>query len=528
MMLCRVQRRLSSSTSSSLALRGVASDPSLAGGNPALVPPPVTAPLQSVLDMRAPKELKRVIIGAEKRAIPPGELWKQYAAVVQSAQGDPGVIMGAVREYMKTDDDLDIRFLVVALAELGSAFDLNSFWAAGDKQILTSNVYFKYLIADLIEAKDSIDPSQAPVILYSLACLDYRPARLMTSLIAHLRDNISSWRMEVLANLAWSLSALNVNDESIVSEILMETQTRFGVYPEAGSLHDWAQLAFACAMTGQYTGCDVFMRNAVSHLRTTAQLDRSGWAQFWIYQTLYSVDVEKPANAAAIQAAVPMWIQERLHFRWLDGILTTCQPQGSDLLQMDVDAALKRTNTQALINCSAGRDVDEHHCWFLGHKLNPKIAFEYNSFLPSGVDEFRPSGWLAMKTRLLRQFGYSVVQINKHTWDRLNEQQKDEQIMYLRAKLGYVHDAARESKRPSQEVPKKRGEAVKTLKEGAVRWEDQPDWQPHMREPELEFTVHGYRPKGEPNFKGGVRVNHRRRYIANGNHNWVNSLAPKG
>lgn len=514
---------------SAVVPRRTATDPTIAGGQPSLAPPVVTAPLQSVLDLRVPKELKRAAINLEKRVIPPGELWKHFAAKVHESQGDPGAIMAAVREYMKSEDDLDVGFLVTALAELGSSFDPNSFWATGDKQTLASNMYFKYLIADLIEGVTQIHPAQVPVVLYSLAALEYRPVRLVDPLVSVVRENMGHWRLEILSNLAWSLASLNVADEEIVGELLSEAQARFGEYPDLGSVYDWAQLTFAGTMRGLYeNGCATFLANAVSQIRTTAQLDRSGWAQFWIYQTLYAVDVEKPANAAAIQQAVPMWVQERLHFRWMDGILTICQPQGADLLQLDVDAALKRTNTQATINCSVGRESDEQHCWFAGHKINPKIAFEYNSYLGVARDEFRPSGWLDLKTRLLRKCGYSVAVINKGSWNRLNEQQKDEQIMFLRARLGYVHDANLESKRPSEKVPKKRGEAVKTIKEGATRWEDQPDWEPHMREPELEFTVHGYKPKDQPGFKGGVRVNHRRRFIANGNQNWVNSLAPKG
>lgn len=509
--------------------RGLATDPTIAGGQAGLAPPVVTAPLQSMLDLRAPKELKKVIVRSDKLAIDPGQLWRHYAETVQASQGDPGVIMDAVRSYMKSDDDLDVRFLITALAELGSSFDFNSFWATGDKQILTQNAYFKMLIADLIDKQIEIDGAQAPLILYSLASLEYRPARLMGRLVELTRAGLPQWRLEVLSSLAWSLASLNVDDSQIVTEIFQEVVSRFGEFAEAGSVHDWAQLAFASAMVGRYDlGCEVFLSNASSRLRTTAQLDRSGWAQFWLFQTLYAVDVEKPVNAAACQQAVPMWIQERLNFRWLDGILTTCQPQGADLFQLDVDATLRRTNTQALINCSAARDTDTQPCWFVGHKLNPKIALEYNASLPSVDGAFMPSGWMEMKKRLLQKMGYNVVVLNKGSWHKLTEQQKDEQIMLIRAKLGYVHDAALESKRPSAAVPKKRGDGVTTIKEGATKWEDQKDWEPHLREPELEFTVHGYRPKDTPNFKGGVRVNHRRRYIANGNHNWVNSLAPKG
>ena len=44
---------------------------------------------------------------------------------------------------------------------------------------------------------------------------------------------------------------------------------------------------------------------------------------------------------------MPFWIQQRLHLRWLDSICVYGQAQGSDGLQLDVDRALKATNTQA-------------------------------------------------------------------------------------------------------------------------------------------------------------------------------------
>ena len=508
------------------SLRGMASDPTIAGGRVG-VPPPVTAPLQSVLDLRVPKELKKVVVRSQRQAIPPGQLWENYVAKVQSAAGDPGAIISAVSEYMQTEDHMDVRFLVTALCELGSSFDFNSFWATGDKQILKSNYYFKCLISDLIDSRDQIGPGQVAPILYSLACLEYRPARLMPALVDLVRLHMKEWRMEVLSNMAFSLAILNW-DSAIVVELLAESFNRFGEFPELGDVHDWSQLAFVSAMNGSYVHTEVFLSNAVSQMKTTAQLDRSGWTQFFIYQTLYGADVEKPDNAHLIQQAVPMWIQERLHYRWLSDIVTTCQPQGVDLFQMDVDACLKRTNTQSLINCSVGRDSDDQHCWFAGHKLNPKIALEYDSYLPIKEGEFRASGWLNFKARILRKCGYTVAVIHKGVWDKLTESQKDEQVHLLRAKLGYIHREDLEVKPVDQAVPKKRGERVTRLKEGGVKWEDQADWKPHLREPELEFTVHGYKPKDNPNFKGGVRVNHRRKYIANGNHNWVNSLAPKG
>ena len=471
------------------------------------------------MDMRIPKELRKVVV-APQTAVPPGQLWQMYTDKVECAQGDPGAILESVRMCLKSDDDLDLRFMIAALTELGSSFDFNSFWGSADKQILTKNVFFKYLIADLIEQADSIPSSAVPQILYSLACLEYRPARLMRPLIADVRVNLQRYTLPVLSHLAFSVAMLNPAEEEIVHELLTEAMNRWGDFPETGSLHDWAQLAFTSVLHGAFDGgLQAFVRNAVSHIRTTAQLSKSGWAQFFIYQTMYAVDVERPSPG--LQLAIPGWVQEHLDYRWLDRVITHCQPQGSDLLQLDVDAALKRTNTQAILNCSAGRDTDEKHCWFVGHRLSPKIAFEYNSHLACEKGENRPSGWVALKTRLLQKCGYSVVVIHKALWEKLDEKQKDEQIMYFRAKLGYLHEA-------SSEDAAKSAPPTRSLKEGKVKWEDQPDWVPHLREPELHFTVHGYKPKDNPGFKGGVQVNKRRRFIANGNHNWVNSLAPKG
>ena len=64
-----------------------------------------------------------------------------------------------------------------------------------------------------------------------------------------------------------------------------------------------------------------------------------------------------------------MWIQERLHSGWLEGPVVKAQPQGSDYLQLDVEASLYRTNTNAHVNMSVGRDDDEQHCFFAGHLL---------------------------------------------------------------------------------------------------------------------------------------------------------------
>jgi len=141
-----------------------------------------------------------------------------------------------------------------------------------------------------------------------------------------------------------------------------------------------------------------------------------------------------------------MWIQERLHERWLNDIVLLAQPQGADKMQRDVDAALRRTNTQALLNCSVGREWDEQHCWFAHFKLDPKIALECDSVLPLGPGRPRPSGWQSLKARLFTAMGYRVVTLHSCMWDKLSEDQKDEQMFRLRIEVGYVHDRDLEKK----------------------------------------------------------------------------------
>merc|ERR1712159_84125 len=83
---------------------------------------------------------------------------------------------------------------------------------------------------------------------------------------------------------------------------------------------------------------------ASNRLASPEGLDQSGMAQFHLYQTLYGLDVEKPRVEVEAKQAVPLWIQKRLHERWLGSICVIGQPQGSEALQMSVDACLQRTN----------------------------------------------------------------------------------------------------------------------------------------------------------------------------------------
>jgi len=297
----------------------------------------------------------------------------------------------------------------------------------------------------------------------------------MPSLLGKVIDNLATWRHEVLTLLLHSVASLGLVCSSSAAEIrfdlgdgMMSDDYSYicrllagelgrritgdsGVSSLAseGSLHDWARATFAVVMADMY---DVtvsphgppllaaLIERASGQVHGRQELDGSGWAQFFLYQTLYCVDVERPACEELVKRAMPMWIQERLHERWLDEIVLQSQPQGADKMQQDVDKCLRRTNTQALLNCSAGRDWDEQHCWFAGFLLKPRIALECDSMLPLGPGRPKPSGWLALKSRLLRKMGFKVVTIHRCFWDKLTDDQKDDQVLRLRVDLGYEHD----------------------------------------------------------------------------------------
>ena len=55
----------------------------------------------------------------------------------------------------------------------------------------------------------------------------------------------------------------------------------------------------------------IFVARACEQLTTKEELTASGWAQFFLYQTIYCADVEKPSCEEAVKRAMPMWIQER-------------------------------------------------------------------------------------------------------------------------------------------------------------------------------------------------------------------------
>eukprot|EP00927_Polykrikos_kofoidii_P021603 TRINITY_DN20397_c0_g1_i1.p1 TRINITY_DN20397_c0_g1~~TRINITY_DN20397_c0_g1_i1.p1 ORF type:complete len:576 (-),score=100.80 TRINITY_DN20397_c0_g1_i1:185-1747(-) len=400
---------------------------------------------------------------------------------------DPAKVLNVYRQYLAHGDRPTAAVSMRAFVQLGFLFDPNSFFSTADKQRLTSHDHFRNVAYDLAQAKNDIPDAAAPVLLYAMTCLEYRCVPVLPTLLDAVERNLSQWRTEVLSLILHSLVSLGLaggngseaevffaigNGNSsrdyghlcsrIAGELGRRALIPSGLAEGGGeaSLHDWSRAAFSLAMANLYdapSSCGglalpAILAKTCEDINKRDVLDNSGWAQFFIYQTLYGADVEHPANEIEIKRSVPMWIQERLHDRWLDSIVLQAQPQGADDLQRDVDMALKRTNTQALINCSAGREWDEQHCWFAGFLLQPRVSIECDGLMPLGPGRPRQSGLLSMKSRILKKMGFTVVTIHRCFWERLSDDQKDEQVLRLRSHVGYVHDQELEKKlrRPRQ------------------------------------------------------------------------------
>jgi len=420
------------------------------------------------LRARQPPKLMKTNV---HRTIPPADLTKKALELLAKPVvfTNPAAILNVYRKHVQQDAAADVSVLIRAFVQLGFVFDPNSFFSTGDKQSLTGHKYFKCLAHDLAAARKQIPHAAAPVLLYAMSCLEYRCAPLLPTLLDFVERDMTLWTTPILCMLLHSTAWLGMGNGGpvvfdvgegtsrdygdICEKLLRELHIRISheTHPEA-SFHDYTRAAFATAMAGLYdsgtssAALPLLVQRACDLVDSADDLDQSGWAQFFLYQTLYCVDVEKPACEEAVKRAMPMWIQERLHHRWLDSIVLMAQPQGADRFQKEVDVSLRRTNTQALLNCSFGREWDEQHCWFGGFVLEPKISLELDSYLPLGPGRPRPSGWLAMKSRILKKVGYTVVTFHRCFWDRLTEDQQDEQILRLRAQLGYVHNKELEEK----------------------------------------------------------------------------------
>lgn len=412
------------------------------------------------LRARQPKELLQTDVF---RTVPPEDMTPTDLAELASAEvaTNPAKVLEIYKRHVASGG-MDATVLIRAFAQLGFLFDFNSFFSNADRQILTRHKDFRSLAHDLHKVRDDLPDAVVPLLLYSMTCLDYRCTPLLPQLLSATERHLRAWRVEALSLLLHSLASLGLGGQEpvIFDDIFGDRSSDFSGLcaklaqelasrdDDEASVHDWARAAFAVVMSNHYDveGYEggpvlpLLVARACELLPTKTELEGSGWAQFFLYQILYCVDVEKPACEEAVKRAMPMWIQEVLHSRWLDHIVLLAQPQGADEMQRDVDRCLQRTNTQALLNCSFGRDWDEQHCWFAGFLLEPKVALECDSMLPLGVARPRPNGWISLKSRIARKVGLKVVTLHDCFWRHLTEDQKDEQMLRIRSQIGYQHD----------------------------------------------------------------------------------------
>eukprot|EP00438_Fugacium_kawagutii_P001754 Skav227131 [mRNA] locus=scaffold133:194662:197229:- [translate_table: standard] len=90
------------------------------------------------------------------------------------------------------------------------------------------------------------------------------------------------------------------------------------------------------------------------------------------------------------------------------------------------------------------------------HMATAKVALECDSMLPLGVGRPRPSGWLALKSRIARKAPLD---------------QKDEQMLRIRAQVGYQHDPQLERMRKKiRQTP----HTYKGLETKRKEWSPQP------------------------------------------------------
>jgi len=292
------------------------------------------------LDALAPRALRRVKVFEN---LPPKDIVSYYHKKLDKAHSNPRTLIKIYREYMKTVDHPQYAFLVRCFHHLANTFGFNSFWSTRDKQLIHTIPSFKWLLFDLIERRHKLRAKFAPRLLYSMAAVEYRCWQLMPAILDLVEQHMSSWTLPALSTMALSLSLLGIGDtkgpntfgpvsdlsrdySGLVDRLVIEAARRFvwpqlreGASPDSrepsdyvlpdggeGTAFDWAALAFAVVINGTYdsptaemTPLPYFLKYAVE--QAGDDLDESGWVQFFLYQTLYCCDVEKPKSEIAIK-----------------------------------------------------------------------------------------------------------------------------------------------------------------------------------------------------------------------------------
>uniref|UniRef100_A0A3B0MFL5 RAP domain-containing protein n=1 Tax=Theileria annulata TaxID=5874 RepID=A0A3B0MFL5_THEAN len=413
-------------------------------------------PTREYLESFEPKSLRRLKVFDQT---PPEDIRKTFFEKLTSHYSNPRSILRLYRKYISVDDYPCYSWLVRCFCQLGNSFSFNSFWSPRDRQALVSLPLFRYLVFDLIERKHYIHPRHVPRMIFALSALEYRSWPLLTQLLELVQKHLKDWRISTMAIMVGCLVKLGLDNvphnsnvlTNVTSLLLNEIESRD---PSDSSPFDWAILAYSLVLTNRYewpnhenASLPIFLSRACNGLNLE-NLPLSGWTQYYLYISLYCTDVEKPRNEVEIKESVPPEIQQSLHTRWLNEILIHSQPQGSEMLQKDVDTVLEGLgNTEGLINCSVGRGDDEQHCLFTGHLFpNRKLCFEYNYLMPMLDGTPVESGLVSFRRRLFNKFGYNTAVIHRHQWENLTILEKEEQLLQILSKFPIIESSLYESK----------------------------------------------------------------------------------
>lgn len=420
-----------------------------------------------------PSSLRRLV---RVRGVPPEALERLYHKKLDKICTNPAAILRSYMCYTQCKTKGSLALQLRYLTALGHCFGFNSFWATEDKQRLHRMLSFRSLVYDVYQNRKRLKAAHVPRLIYALTALEYRSQHLMPVLLDILYASVSKYRPPTLATLGLCLGYMGIGDShgpnqfgpisdlshdytGLLAKICRRVARHVlnDEYRKDRSLllgpFEASGLAFAMVMANLYDLAldephiqggrryvlPVFLQEACREL-TIVNLPHSGWVQFFLYQTLYCTDVEKPEAEVQIKRSIPHDFQKSLHLRWLDSILLNGQPQGMEQVQHSVHSALTRLSiSDALINCSSGRSWDEQHCWFAGHLIKSRrLALHYDYAKPLGPKRPKPTGWLQLQARMFRHFGYHTAYIHKCFWSSLSQPQQDMQLMKLLSQFPQV------------------------------------------------------------------------------------------
>lgn len=385
--------------------------------------------------------------------IPPDNFVSSYFQKLDTCYSNPRSILRLYKDYIEKEDYPNYNWLIRCFCQLANVFGFNSFWSVKDKQAIHELKLFKFLVYDLIERKELIQGRHCPRLLYAMCCLDYRCYFLLPTILELIEMHLERYRIPTLCMISFCLTYLGMTNQDIqfgnepnlsrsynvLVQVLQCIYKRKEEITKDCSSFCLSLLSYVLVLNGMYEFpyedtqfLPELLHQACSYL-TKENIPESGWVQYFLYIILYCTDVEKPSNEIEIKKNVPYYIQEYLHFKWLDHILITAQNQGTENMQMEVEQLIQKLQLKNFfINLSVGRPIDEQHCFFTSHFYKPlNLCIEYDYLNPIGTGRPLVSGILSFKNRIFKKFNFNVVNFHKCFWDQLTSEQKESQLLRL-------------------------------------------------------------------------------------------------